>query len=65
MGFDKRYINEEIIRTTLKENGFEYLIDFIQKPEVLITEDEFSKKVCEIVKETKKIYILEKLLKIL
>ena len=65
MGLNKRYVNEEIIRTVLRDDGFESLIQFIKNPDVLIIEDDFSTKVCQIIKETEKIYILEKLLKIL
>lgn len=65
MGLNKRYVNEEIIRTVLRDDGLESLIQFIGNPDVLIIEDEFSTKVCQIIKETEKIYILEKLLKIL
>ena len=65
MGLNKRYVNEEIIRTVLRDDGLESLIQFIGNPDVLIIEDEFSTKVCQIIKETEKIYILEKLLEIL
>ena len=65
MGLNKRYVNEEIIRTVLRDDGLESLIQFIGNPDVLIIEDEFSNKVCQIIKETEKIYILEKLLEIL
>lgn len=65
MGFNKRYVNEEIIRTVLRDDGLESLIQFIGTPDVLIIEDEFSNKVCQIITETEKIYILEKLLEIL
>lgn len=64
MGFNKRFVNEEIIRTVLREDGFQSLIDFIKKPDALIIEDDFSSKVCEIIKENEEKYILEKLLKI-
>ena len=57
MGFNKRYVNEEIIRTILRDDGLESLIEFIIKPDALIIEDEFSTKVCQIIKETKNIYI--------
>lgn len=63
-GFDKRYVNEEIIRTVLREDGLESLIDFIKKPDALIIEDDFSTKVCEIIRENEKKYVLEKLLEI-
>jgi hypothetical protein len=55
MGFNKRYINEEKIKTIIKNEGLSYLIDFIKKPDALIIEDDFSKKVCNIIKEDEKI----------
>ena len=64
MGFNKRFVNEEIIRTILREDGFQSLIDFIKKPDALITEDDFSTKVCEIIRGKEEMYILEELLKI-
>lgn len=64
MGFNKRFVNEEIIRTILREDGFQSLIDFIKKPDALIMEDDFSTKVCEIIREKEEMYILEELLKI-
>jgi|LakMenE01Jun11ns_1017448.scaffolds.fasta_scaffold9915991_4 hypothetical protein len=54
MGFNKRYINEEKIKTIIKNEGLLYLIDFIKKPDALIVEDEFSEKVCNIIKENEK-----------
>lgn len=55
MGFNKRYINEEKIKIIIKNEGLLYLIDFIKKPDALIIEDDFSKKVCNIIKEDEKI----------
>lgn len=63
MGFNKRYINEEKIRETIKEGGLESLINLIKKPDGLIIEDEFSEKVCKIIQETEEIKIIEKLIK--
>jgi hypothetical protein len=54
MGFNKRYVNEEKIKTIIKNEGLLYLIDFIKKPDALIIEDDFSKKVCNIIKEDEK-----------
>lgn len=54
MGFNKRYINEEKIKTIIKNEGLLYLIDFIKKPDALIIEDEFSEKVYNIIKEDEK-----------
>lgn len=65
MGFNKRYLNERILRTVLSEGGFQNLIDFVRKPDALIIEDDFSRKVSEIILETEDKSILEKLLQIL
>jgi hypothetical protein len=65
MGFNKRYLNEKILRTVLSEGGFQDLIDFVRKPDSLIIEDDFSRKVSDIILETEDKYILEKLLQIL
>jgi len=62
MGFNKRYINENIIRDVIREEGFQALIDFIKKPDALIIEDELSSEICSIIKETKENKILTKLL---
>lgn len=63
MGFNKKYINEETIRNTVKEDGLESLIKLIKKPDTLIIEDDFSSKICDIIKETEETKILDKLLK--
>lgn len=65
MSFNKRYLNERILRTVLSEGGFQDLIDFVRKPEALIIEDDFSRKVSDIILENEDKYILEKLLEIL
>jgi hypothetical protein len=65
MGFNKRYLNERILRTVLADGGFQDLINFVRKPDALIIEDDFSRKVSEIILETEDKYILEKLLQIL
>lgn len=63
MGFNKRYINEKIIRDVVREDGLESLIKLIKKPDALITEDDFSSKVCGIIKETEEPKILDRLIK--
>lgn len=63
MGFNKKYINEEKIRTVLREDGIQALIDFIKKPDALIIEDDFSSQVCDIIKKTEKNKLLDELLK--
>jgi len=64
MSFNKRYVNEEVLRTVLREDGFQALIDYVKKPDALIMEDDFSSKVCSIILENEEMYILEELLKI-
>ena len=64
MGFNKRFVNEEVIRKILREEGFQYLINFIKKPDALIIEDELSEKVCKIIQESEDPKILEQLLKL-
>ena len=54
MGFNKRYINEEKVKQVLKEDGLQYLIDYIKSPDALIIEDELSEKVVNIIKEDEK-----------
>ena len=51
MSFNKRYINEEKIRQILKEDGLQNLIDFIKNTDALFIEDDFSEKVCDIIRE--------------
>ena len=51
MGFNKRYINEKKIKQILKEEGLQYLIEFIKKPDALIIEDDFSSQVCDVIRE--------------
>lgn len=63
MGFNKRYINEKIIRDVVREDGLESLIKLIKKPDALIIEDDFSSKVCDIIKETEEPKILDRLIK--
>ena len=62
MGFTKRHINEDKIMTILKESGLQTLIAVVRKPDALYLEDEFSEKVCDIIKNTEDSLILVKLI---
>lgn len=64
MGFNKRFVSEEVIKNTLKEDGLQFLITFIRKADALIIEDELSEKVCKIIQESEDPKILEQLLKL-
>jgi hypothetical protein len=59
MGYNIRYISKEKIKNILKEEGIESLIDMVKKPNTLITEDEFSEKICDIIKEDDKKLLIE------
>jgi hypothetical protein len=62
MGFTKRIINKDKIMTILNESGLQTLIAVVRKPDALFIEDEFSEKVCDIIKNTEDNLILVKLL---
>jgi hypothetical protein len=59
MGYNIRYISKEKIKNILKEEGIESLIDMVKKPNTLITEDEFSEKICDTIKEDDKKLLIE------
>lgn len=48
MGFNKRYIDKESI-ILARNQGLEYLINYIKKPDSLIIQDNFSQKICDII----------------
>ena len=62
MGFTKRQIDKDKILTILNESGLQTLISVIRKPDALFIEDEFSEKVCDVIKNTEDNLILVKLL---
>jgi len=62
MGFNSRYVNETKIREIVKEDGLEYLIEFIKKPNSLIIEDEFSENICDFIRNNDEKKVLMKLL---
>lgn len=64
MGFTKRHINKDKIMTILKESGLQTLITVVRKPNALYVEDEFSEKVCDIIKNTEDSLISVKLIEI-
>ena len=64
MGFTKRHINKDKIMTILKESGLQTLITVVRKPDALYVEDEFSEKVCDIIKNTEDSLISVKLVEI-
>ena len=49
MGFNKRFINQDVLKTLIQEGDIEKIIDYIKKPDALVITDNFSKKVCDAV----------------
>lgn len=50
MGLNKRYINQKNIKRII-QSGTEIpqIIEYIKKPDILVIEDDFSKKLCDAV----------------
>lgn len=50
MGLNKRYINQENLKRMI-QNGdkITQIIEYVKKPDILIIEDDFSKKLCNAV----------------
>jgi hypothetical protein len=50
MGLNKRYINQENLKRLIQNEGeIIRIIEHIKNPDILIIEDDFSKKVCDAV----------------
>lgn len=49
MGFNKRFINQDVLKILTQEGDIEKIIDYIKKPDTLVITDNFSKKVCDAV----------------
>jgi len=64
MGFTKRHIDKDKIMNILKESGLQTLIAVVRKPDALYIEDDFSEKVCDIIRNTEDSLILTKLFEI-
>lgn len=52
MGFNKRYISKESLEI-FKSQSVIQLIGHILRPDCLIIEDDYSEKICNIIRETK------------
>lgn len=60
MSFNKRYINKDSI-SNAKKQGLDYLVKYIKNPDSIIIEDDYSRKVYNIIMNTDKRNINEKL----
>jgi len=49
MGFNKRFITEDLLRQIYKNDGYQLLIDNITKPDALYIGDEFSEKIVDLI----------------
>ena len=49
MGFNKRFITEDLLRQIYENDGYLLLIDNITKPEALYIGDEFSEKIVDLI----------------
>ena len=49
MGFNKRFITEDSLRQIYKNDGYQFLVDNITKPDALYIGDEFSEKIVDLV----------------
>jgi len=63
MGFNKRYINKDLL-IEYKKQGLQNLIKLVKNPDSLIIEDKFSRKVCNVILKTDEKHLLIELSKI-
>ena len=51
MGFNKRFISEEIIISVYEHGGYKRLVEYITKPDTLLISDKFSNKIIKLIQE--------------
>lgn len=51
MGFNKRILTEDSIKSVFWANGYDKLIEYISKPDVLFIRDDFSQKIVDILED--------------
>lgn len=49
MGFNKRFITEDLLREIYNRDGYQLMVDNITKPEALYIGDEFSEKIVDLI----------------
>lgn len=57
MSFNKRYISKSNLES-LRTQKLDFLVKFILRPDCLIIQDSFSQNICDIVKSTSDISLL-------
>jgi len=49
MGFNKRFITEDLLRQVYNKSGYQLMVDNITKPDALFIGDEFSEKIVDLI----------------
>ena len=49
MGFNKRFITEDLLRQVYNKSGYQLMVDNIKKPDALFIGDEFSEKIVDLI----------------
>jgi hypothetical protein len=51
VGFNKRFISEEIIISVYEQGGYKHLVEYITNPDALLISDKFSNKIIKLIQE--------------
>ena len=51
MGYHKKFITEELLRSIYKNDGYQLMIENITKAEAIYIGDDFSEKIIELITE--------------
>jgi hypothetical protein len=51
MGYHKKFITEELLRSIYKNDGYQLMIENITKSEAIYIGDDFSEKIIELIME--------------
>ena len=51
MGFNKRFLTEEGLKSVFWGSGYDKLVDYIKKPDALFIRDDFSQKIFDILED--------------
>jgi hypothetical protein len=49
MGFNKRFITEDLLRQVYNKSGYQLMVDNITKPDSIYIGDEFSEKIVDLI----------------
>jgi hypothetical protein len=51
MGFNKRFLTEDGLKSVFWSDGYDRLLDYVRKPDALFIRDEFSEKVYDLIQD--------------